>query len=189
MEKALSRGIYYIHGNDDSYLKYHIITEIIYDGTNDEFNDVLKSLHTNTQVRNIFGDQDNICYTITNSLSHYYDRLLINQLDVILIVNRYDYAIKIVKNNSDKNNSDKNNSDKNNSNKINQNEKTYDLEIGVIKIDSVIAEFNLNRLINDGNNFKWYSYIKYPIYLIGILGLGYHLYYDDMLFNKFMKSD
>ena len=174
MEQALSRGIYYIRGNDDSYLKYHIITEIIYDGTKDEFNNVLKSLHINTQVRNIFGDQDNICYTITNSISYYYDRLLINQLDVILIVNRYDNAIKIVKNNLDK---------------TKNNEKNYDLEIGVIKIDSVIAEFNLNGLINDKNNFGWYSYIKYPIYLIGILGLGYHLYYDDVLFKKFLKSD
>jgi hypothetical protein len=151
MEQALSRAIYYLHGKDDSYLNYNIITEIIYE-SKDKLEHILKFLDSNIQVRNVFGDQENICYEISRSISKYYDRLLINQLDSILIITRYDQAVKLSKQRDNK-------------------EFRYDLNIGIIKIDSVIAELNIGA-ISEAKGKKW---IMYPFYISGILAVWYYI--------------
>jgi len=164
MEQALSRAIYYSHGNDDSYLKYNIVAEILYD-TREKLDHILKTLDSNIQVKNIFGNQDNICYEIGKSISKYYHRLLINQLDAILIVTRYDQAIKISRNESKK-------------------ETKYDLYIGIIKIDSVIAELNIDSIANS-KDVKWYMY---PIYIGGILVVWYQIYNSRLLSENFFQK-
>ncbi len=165
MEQALSRAIYYSYGNDDSYLKYNIVAEIIYD-TREKLDHILKTLDSNIHVRNIFGNQDSICYEISKSISKYYDRLLINQLDAILIVTRHDQVVKLSRKESKK-------------------ETKYDLYIGTIKIDSVIAELNIYG-IDNSKGVRWYMY---PIYIGGILVICYQIYSSRVLYDLFSKSD
>lgn len=161
MKTALGNAIYYIHGNDNIYLKYHLISDHIFQDP-EEFNSIMMNLNSDIQVRNIFGNQDNICYDIFRNIGKYYHDLLIGNLDSLLIISRKDNAIKI----SRKLNSKKSN-------------------IGIVKIDSVLAELNLGEY----NSVSWY---KYPLYLVGIVGLGLlgsSVYSAGGGFDGFLKSD
>ena len=169
MEQALRSAIYYIQGNDDSYLKYNIITELLYDGTRENFTDIITSFRSDIQIRNLFGNRENICYEIADGLDQYYERLLLEQLDAILIVTRHDNAIKL--------------SLKNNSNNI-----RYDLNIGIVKIDSVIAEINIVQI----SKLKRDSWYKYPFWIGTAVVLGFiwtSVYSDGISFRDFYKSD
>lgn len=156
MNKALENAIYYIHG--DTHLKYNVVTELLYDGTLTNFTDVINGFRSNINIRNLFGNTDNICYKICDEIVKCYNKLLLGQLDFILIVTRQDNALKIIK-------------------AIDKTKDNCRNDIGVIKIDSVISELNLNNLIQN-NTIGW---IKYPAYLIGLTGLffvGRNMYND-----------
>ncbi len=152
MEQSLRSAIYYLPSPNRS--KYDIITELIYDGTRESFGRMINNFRSNIQIRNLFGNKENICYQISDNLYTYYDVLLLNQLDTILIVTRYDEAIRVRKDPT--NPTDPTNQ----TNQTNQKDPTM---VGIIKIDSVIAELGSGT-----NGFNWY---KYPLILGGILGL------------------
>ncbi len=155
MKQALENAIYYIHGNDDTYLKYHIISEFVCDNIN-EFKDTIESFKHDIQIRNLFGNSNNVCYDICENIAHYHNTLLLDQLDLLLIVTRKDNAIKISRTNIEK----------------------YSINIGIVKIDSVLAELNLSGL--NSNYGGWY---KYPLCLAGALGL-LTLYYKADIYHE-----
>jgi len=153
MKQALKSAIYYSQENKN----YNIISEYFY-SNQDEFNNIINGFRSDIHIRNVFGNNNNICYEICNNISKDYHDLLIDNLDVLLIITRKDNVIKICKVNDDK--------DKNN--------------IGIIKIDSVIAELNLTSY----NSTSWY---KYPLYL-GAIGFGLicvSIYHSDEPFEPF----
>ena len=157
MKQALKSAIYYSHDNKNYNKNYNIISEYFY-SNQDEFNNIINGFRSDIHIRNVFGNNNNICYEICNNISQDYHDLLIDNLDVLLIITRKDNVIKICKVNDDK--------DKNN--------------IGIIKIDSVIAELNLTSY----NSTSWY---KYPLYL-GVIGLGLicvSVYHSDKPFDGF----
>jgi len=158
MKRALEDAIYYIHGNDNTYLRYHIITEYVYSDY-ESFNNVISTLHSDIRVRNIFGKYDSLCYQICNFIPEHYDNLLIEHLDVLLIVTRKDNAIKL-------------------SRKQQKNNPNY-IKIGIIKIDSVVAELNLS-IHNSSTGYN------YPLYFLGAVGLvllGGIMYQRDIGFD------
>ena len=171
MEQALRSAIYYIHGNDDSYLKYNIVTEILHDGTRENFTDIITRFRSDIQIRTLFGNRENICYEIADGLAQYYDTLLLGQLDTILIVTRHDNAIKLSRKSD------------------NNNDYNYDLNIGIVKIDSVIAEININRISHSRRSSSWY---KYSFWIGTIVALGFiwtSVYSDGLSFGDFYKND
>lgn len=129
MEKALYKSIYYKVENE--YNNYEIITEISYDGTKKDLIDKIGGFKNNLNIRKIFNNDDNICYTIFNEIGRNYDKLLLNQVNSILIITRYDQVIKLYDN-------------------TNKNE-----TLGIIKIDSVIAELNIERSYKS----SWFSFV------------------------------
>jgi len=169
LSHALPRATYYFQGNDDSYLKYNIVRELMYDGTKENLSSIVNTFENDIKIRTIFGHND-IHYKITNAIAKNYDKLLLSQVDVILIVTRYDQAIKIVK-------------------KPTENDETkYDMNIAVIKLDSVIAELNLNSSNYKDKYGTWYYY---PLYLGIFFGIGLlckRTYTGDLL-KIFYKSD
>lgn len=170
MEQALRSAIYYVHGNDESYLKYNVVTEVIFDGTIESLADATSHFRSDIRIRNLFGNKENICYEITDNLSRYYETLLLGQLDVILIVTRHDNAVKISKKYD----------------KYNYNQ--YKLKTGIVKIDSVIAELNIINLSDSGSS-NWY---KYPIWALGMGIMGVvvnQIYRGGGPFDDFFKSD
>ncbi len=154
MKKALVDAIYYVNGLDNSYLRYDIVKEIMYDGTQVNFKDAITHLKSDIKVRTLFGNHDNICYQIINSVSMNYQQLLIGELDSLLIVTRHDNAIKIRRSNSSEEDVNVNTDHTHN----------YDKNIGIIKIDAVLTELNISSLSKKSN---WSGYL----YWIGIFGL------------------
>ena len=166
MEQALRNAIYYVEGNDDSYLKYNIVAEILYDGDKKSLQEVTDYFRSDIRIRNLFGNKENICYEICDRLSNCYDSLLLDRLDVILIVTRHDNAIKITRsiNNGSKG----------------PTKKSGRLISGIIKLDGVIAELY-------SINFNQRSYWYYPILTISVMGLGVLL--RDYVIDFAIKSD
>ena len=154
MEQSLKSAIYYL---SDNSTKYNIITEFSYDGTRESFGKIIDTFRSNIQIRGIFGNRENICYEIADSLHTHYNVLLLNQLDTILIVTRYDDVIKI---------SQIHEENPKDHHKING-QKINNRNIGIVKIDSVVAELNIDN-IHNARKGRWY---KYPLVLGGILVL------------------
>jgi hypothetical protein len=117
----------------------------------------VSNLKSNIQIRNLFGNQDNICYEICDCIAKCYNDLLIDQLESVFIVTRHDNAIKLSRKASgsveDKNIQDK----RNNNSSI------------IIKIDGVLAEINISKL--HGTQYK--NLYKYPLYLGGLIFIGW----------------
>jgi len=114
MKKAIENAIYYT----DTDLQNNIIINFDYTDNN-EFKNILKKLHENIEVVATFGQKDNICYYIFNTLSDMYSELLLDKTTSIYIVNRKDITIKL--------------------NRTDNNEKS---RIAVIKIDAVLSEYH-----------------------------------------------
>ena len=170
MDRALENAIYYMDGNTDIHEKYTIISKSSYDGTKDSFKDVICSFKSDIGIKNMFKNLDNICYDICDGICQYYDKLLIEKIDMLLIVTRQDSAISIVKNS---NNSDTN--DKNDTNDKDQ--------IGIIKIDAVLAE-----LLSAGQRNEKRS--RFPLLVIGaIIFIGVYIYTNMDFELPYIDSD
>jgi len=165
---ALPLATYYVNDYDDTYLKYNVITEILFDGTESGLNSAIDSFKHNIKIRNLFGNKDNICYKICYAISKCYDVLLVDQLDSVLIVTRKDNVIKLTKS----------------SDKVPRFNDFTDKKIGIIKIDSVIAEMNLMQI---GRKSGLISGLKYLLGVTTISCLGY-MYLTGVLYCDALKK-
>ena len=124
MKTAIEKAIYYSDVNTFN----PIVTFEYTDETN--FQEIINNLHQNIEVVAIFGNKDNICYRIFKSLN--YKELLFDKTTSIYLVNRKGLAIRLCR-----------------SDDLAEKER-----IGVVKIDSVLAEYSPRCLKH---------YILYPI--------------------------
>jgi len=117
-------------------LSGNVISEYQY-SNKDTFCELVRGFRNDINIRNIFGSTDNICYQICDVISQSYDQLLLDNIDCLLIITRKDSTILLTKNRSIQ-------------------------KVGVIKIDSVLAELNLNQA---GSS-------KIPYFLFAIVTAG-----------------
>ena len=186
MDKALENAIYYINFSDNN--RYKIIDTLYYDGTETCFKKIIGSFRENINIKNFFKRFEHIFYKICDGIANNYKRLLIKNIDRLIIITREDHVIVINSDNS--NNSDNNNIDDDHYDNNNDNNNDYDnnnkypsehIRVGIIKIDAVIAELNSS---NRGNNTIWPSLF---IFVAGLLVGSYIL--GDAIDNFIPKSD
>ena len=113
MRKAVQKAIYYL----DTELAYVPVISFDY-STQEDFRNIVKHLHENIEVVATFGEKDNFCYTVFNTVAELYPTLLLDKTTSVYIVNRKDVAIKLTRGDN--------------------NEKS---RVAVIKIDSVLSEY------------------------------------------------
>lgn len=85
-----------------------------------KFSEIIKNFRNDINIRSIFGSVDNLFYHICDAILKCYDDLLLDNIDCLLIITRKDNTIRLSRTNCSK-------------------------TVGVIKIDSVLAELNLNQ--------------------------------------------
>lgn len=154
MDQALIDSMVY-----NNHVIYNIIKTFSYDSKND-FNTIVNGFKDDISIRTYFGNpSNNICYDIFEAIGYYYDKLLIKELDSLLIVNRNGDAIKIHRNITCKKN------------------------IGIINIDAVLSEMNINNYNKKG----WLSYI-YITGFVGLICIGVGRYRDCNFIGEVFKK-
>lgn len=134
MKRALENAIFYSHD-------YHtnVISEHTYSNKED-FSNIIKNFGKNIEIRNIFGNHDNICYDICNNISYYYDNLLLGNVAKIYITSRRGNSICLI-----------------NSNNKNKN-------LAIIPIDAVLTELNINQDGVGWTKYLWLGIAGFYIY-------------------------
>lgn len=171
MLQALERSIYYVKDDNLDY-RYNIVSECSYHGAKMDFKEVTDGFRKDINIRTVFGNDDNICYEIFDAISRDYDKLLIKELNSLLIVSRKGSAIRITKTPPPGNQLSGRCKPRKSNN------------VGIIQIDSVLAELNIQSY----NSRSWTSYMYYVVGIAGILFLGTKVYnvtgYPSLLRKK-----
>ena len=113
MRKAVQKAIYYL---DTELVNIPVICFEY--NTQEDFRNIVSHLHENIEVVVTFGEKDNFCYKVFNTIADLFPTLLLDKTTSVYIVNRKDVAIKLTKGDV--------------------NEKS---RVAVIKIDSVLSEY------------------------------------------------
>lgn len=114
MNRAIEKAIYYL----DSEMGLNPV--IVFEYENEEsFQNILRNLHENIEIVATFGQKDNFCYEIFNTISNMYTTLLLYQTTSLYIVNRKDVSIKLIRK------------------QLNCKER-----IAVIKLDAILSEYH-----------------------------------------------
>ena len=167
MDNALENVIQYVQSDTQSVMSnYNIITNLSYDGTEEDFKNLTDSFRSDINIKNLFKNVDNTYYQICDEIAENYDRLLIGGLDILLLVTRNDSVISIEKNSFEM---------EDNSNNI-----------GIIKIDSVLSEMFLLSDIKEERK-RWLKY-SLCLFAYGVL-VGAYICNHKFLANYVSKSD
>ena len=164
MEKAVLDAIYY------SDIPIPTITKTLLHYTCEkDFETILDQSHENVEIRKLLGNTNNISYKILHAISKMFKKLLIPMLNSLCIITREGNVIYIM--------------GPENSNITTMN--------GIIKIDAVLAELNINSYMTE-NQTSLVNTITKIVGIFGVAGMtgwfGYNYRSDLNLFN-FLKND
>lgn len=108
------------------------------------FTEIINSLSDQVDVITFFAPRGNICYSIFSYLTTIYQKILLDKITTLFLVNRQDYCIKLIR----------------------VSEEGVEERIGILKVDSVLSEQALLY------KSKW-NYLLYPSFFLlgGALGV------------------
>lgn len=178
MKRAIEKAVYYSDNSNNN----RIISTFQYSDKEDFFN-ILLCLNNNIEIISLFAPKDDICYSIFNNLYYCYDSLLFGKTTSILLINRKDFCIKLIRNTNENINTNEmettNENTNTNTNEIetNTNENTNEMQpieperIAILKIDSIMMEY-----LSYPN---FWSYIMSPsLFLMGCFSTYFFLKKD-----------
>ena len=162
MEKAVLQAVY--------YTDIPIITSnkiILHYTVEKDFKTILDQAYKNVEIRKLLGNTSNISYQILEAISKMFKKLLVSMLNSLCVITREGTIISILGSNNTKNN------------KI----------IGIIKIDAVLAELNINLYMNQTTLFTKMTKVIGVFGLFGMVGwIGYN-YQNNLNVFSFSKND
>ena len=92
MRNAIEKAIYYSN-TVPSYLEE---SEIIFYYDAKDIKNLCNNYILSIDAKSIFGDENSISYNIIKTLPDCYNKLLLSQLDSILIVDKFDRSIRLI---------------------------------------------------------------------------------------------